>query len=52
MDTLIILAIFVSTLTLWRFPANRIGMALFWLAFIANLCLFRYHVTDALPLNF
>ena len=52
MDTIIILVILASLLAMWKFPTRNIGFVLFWVALVASLALFKYHVTSPLQLNF
>lgn len=52
MDTLIILVILMSLLAMIKFPARYLGLTLFWIALVASLVLFKFHVTSPLQLNF
>lgn len=52
MDTLILIALFVTVL-LFRFAPKRVyGLVLFTLCWGAMVALFLYHSTSALNLNF
>lgn len=52
MDTIIILLSLATLILLWKKPRSNAGFALFWVAWLATVLLFKFHVTAELPLSF